>query len=259
MRHEDVQERQIADLYLMGRLSPVEAEEFEEHYLGCPECLEELELSEGFQAGLKRVAAEDVAKALVVRRLGLMAWLARAARSRGAGLLAAAVLLVAVLPLGALYQRERGTSAELEARLADAFSPQANVPIVALGAQRTGPILGPNRPTEIPRQSARSAPGPEGPVDRIRLPQTLGWIVLSLELADPEAFPSYRGTLLFAGGERVWQGSSLLTDPRGALAVSLHSSTLRPGDYELRVEGLSAGADPASVASFTFRVLPAGP
>ena len=251
MRHEDVLERQIADLYLMGRLSPQEWEEFEEHYLGCPECLEQLELSERFQAGLKRVATEDVAKAMAVQRLGLMAWLARAARSRGVGLLAAAVLLVAVLPLGVLYQRERGASADLEARLANALAPQGNVPIVALGAQRSAPLLA--------LGARRSAPGAEGPVDRIRLPEAPGWIVLSLELADPEAFSSYRGTLLFEGDERVWEGPSLFTDVRGALAVSFHSSTLRPGDYELRVEGLAAGADPTSVASFTFRVIQASP
>jgi hypothetical protein len=234
MNHDHVEENQIADLYLMGRLDDETAALFEEHYLGCGECLEHLELGEGFQAGLRRVAAEDVAKAVAVQHIGLMAWLARAASSPRAGLLAAAMLAILVLPLGVLYQQERGTSAGLAARLEESLAPQGNVPIVSLGTQR-------------------GAPDPAGPVDRIRLPGTPGRIVLSLNLPDA-GFESYGAVLLGAGAQEVWRGDGLLPDQRDALAVSLHSSSLEEGDYTLLVEGQLSG-EPVPVARFAFRVL----
>lgn len=236
MNHDYVEDNQVADLYLMGRLDDEESARFEEHYVGCAACLDRLELAAGFQAGLRQVAAEDVAQAVVAQHTGLMAWLSRVASSRRTGLLAATLLVILVLPLGLLYQRERGVSAELAARLEESLAPQGNVPIVSLGTQR-------------------GAPDPAGPVDRLRLPASPRRLVLYLELPDA-GFESYGAVLLRAGGDEVWRGDGLLPDARDALAVSLHSSFLEEGDYTLLVEGHAAG-EPVRVARFAFRVLAA--
>ena len=236
MNHEYVEQNEVVDLYLMGRLGPDEAAAFEEHYLSCDGCLEQLELAEGFQAGLKRVAAEDAVKLEVARRVGFAAWLARAARSPRAGLLAAALIAAVVVPSTLLYRQldaERDRVGALAAELDAARAPQ-------------GALV-------VPLSPERSAGG--APSVRLRLPATPGWIVVSLELERPE-HGEYRVTLLGPGGETVWRGDGLVPDPLDALSISLHSATLADGDYQLVAEGLAPGGDPVGAGRFAFRVTP---
>lgn len=46
---------ELADLYCLGRLTPDEAEAFEEHYLGCPVCAEQVATADEFIAALRAV------------------------------------------------------------------------------------------------------------------------------------------------------------------------------------------------------------
>lgn len=57
MRHQEIEEHQLIDRYLMGKLPPEEAARFEEHYLSCPQCLQELEWGEKMARGFKETAA----------------------------------------------------------------------------------------------------------------------------------------------------------------------------------------------------------
>lgn len=45
---------EVADLYVLGRLTEAQAEAFEEHFLQCPECAEKAELAYEFAAALKK-------------------------------------------------------------------------------------------------------------------------------------------------------------------------------------------------------------
>lgn len=119
MNHIEIEERQIAELYVMGKLPPEEAAGFEEHYLHCQECLDRLELAESMDRGFKRAAGQAAAEAAAVhhiaaraaatRQIAVLAWLSRLGRSRQMAALAMAVLVVAVLPglLGLREVRER--------------------------------------------------------------------------------------------------------------------------------------------------------
>ncbi|HSG40051.1 MAG TPA: hypothetical protein VLE27_10475, partial [Thermoanaerobaculia bacterium] len=98
MDHEYIEQNHIADRYVLGTLPADESDRFEEHYLSCQECLGRLELAETLQRGLKRAAAEDAARIAAARQVGFLAVLARLGRSRLAGLAAAAVLVVLILP-----------------------------------------------------------------------------------------------------------------------------------------------------------------
>ena len=57
--HATIEEEQIAERYVMGKLPPDEATLFEEHYLSCPECLDRLELAESMERGFKRAAGKS--------------------------------------------------------------------------------------------------------------------------------------------------------------------------------------------------------
>ena len=70
MDHNYIEQEHIVDRYLMGKLSPSEADSFEEHYVSCKQCLDALEVAEIMQRGMKQVAAEDRA-ASSRPRLGL--------------------------------------------------------------------------------------------------------------------------------------------------------------------------------------------
>lgn len=53
MNHKEAQENMLVDRYLAGQLGDRERQRFEEHYLGCHACLEELELTERLRDGLQ--------------------------------------------------------------------------------------------------------------------------------------------------------------------------------------------------------------
>src|SRR4051812_34324247 len=59
MDHAYVDEHQVAELYLLGKLPPEEAARFEEHSMSCQECLDRLETAETLRLGLRMVAAHE--------------------------------------------------------------------------------------------------------------------------------------------------------------------------------------------------------
>ena len=272
MDHTYIDDHQIPERYLMGRLSPEERETFEEHTMVCAECLERLELAAGLRSGLQQTAA------LAVVRTGLLAALARLGRSRRVALAFTVLFLVALLPSGLLLRqvheqqrelaraahpapdprkeaelrsarqaladqrlqtaREREERDRLQGELSRALRPQANTPILTLAPER-------------------SAPGPRPPAQRIELPRGPGWIVLALDLEAAE-YPRYQVRLRGPGGALLWQGDGFEPDPQGTLTLSLPSTLLQPGDLTVEVDGLPANGKPVRAARFAFRATQAG-
>lgn len=265
MNHAEIEEQQIVDRYVRGTLPAEEVARFEEHYLSCQDCLDQLDLAEAMNRGFKRAAGQDAVRvATVVRQLAVVAWLARLGRSRQAAVLAMALLVAVLLPWGLAERRIAGrdhelattrsalekeraaaagrTSSELEAsrrelvraqeardkaveQLTQASQPQ-NVPILGLSVERGGGEVKP-------------------PI--LHLPATPGWVVFSLSI-DPPYRPSYRVILRGAGGKEIWSGGGFQHDG-DLLNLTLPSTLLTPGDYTLAAEG---------AGRFAFRVLPAG-
>src|SRR5262249_50382280 len=96
----------------MGQLAAPTAEEFEAHYVDCPQCLEQLGLGRTLYLGLQEIAAERGARTLAAH--AVLAWLARRGKplqmALAAALLAAVLLPWVVLAPGAWRgrgQRER--------------------------------------------------------------------------------------------------------------------------------------------------------
>lgn len=228
MDHSYIEENQVVDRYLMGKLPADEAELFEEHYLHCGECLEALELAEKLQRGFKRAAAQEALRHAAVERLGVLAWLARATRYPTAGIAVAALLALAIVPAALLYRPS-----------SSGFEPQINTTVLAMSPERSAPT------------------GALDPSRVIRLSGEDEWLVLSLELDLPE-HERYRVVLLRDGQDEIWRRDGFMPDHLDALVLSLHSSWLDPGDYVARVEGLPAPGDPVPVAHFSFRVFADG-
>ena len=108
MDHESIQGNQIPDRYLMGKLSAEERLQFEEHFIDCSICLEQLEALEGLRDGLRELSPRGTPVAPPERHA-----LVRLLRApRAAALLAAACLAVAVLPSALFFGELRRTKGE---------------------------------------------------------------------------------------------------------------------------------------------------
>lgn len=282
MDHSFIDEQQVAERYVQGRLSREEAERFEEHYLHCQQCLDRLEAAEGLQRGVQRVAAEEAAGA--VARAGILAAVARLLRSRQAPLAMTLLLLVALLPSGLLLWRVSSLERTLESRpvsVTPAPPPTAPVPTpeppadlrpeleavrgeLAEERRRREELEGELSSAREPQVNVpvltlapeRSAPGEEEePTHRVSLAASPAWIVLALEVDGPD-YPSYRAVLMGPDRQAIWQGSGLRVDATGLVTLSLPASLLRAGDFTIRLEGLPATGPAMPVARFPFRVTP---
>ena len=227
MDHEYIQERQVVDRYVQGRLPAGEADLFEDHYLTCEECLGRLRLAEQFQSGFRQIAAEDAAGAV-----GLLAAFLRSRRGLAMGAVLAVLLVVSTM----LAVRSMRLGRDLEAARGRLEAEAAKAPLPrAAGAWLV---------TLVP---VRSGPAAREPAQRVALPPVPQWIVLAVDL-DLDASGTYRATLERQGGGTVWTGEGLRPSPKGGLAIGLDSALLAPGDHRLRVE---QGSFP--VARFAFR------
>lgn len=282
MNHADIEEHQVIDRYVMGTLPPDEAERFEDHYLSCPECLDQLALAESMQRGFKRAAGQDAARVAVTRQLALFAWLSRLGRSRQAAVLAMALLVVVVaaLPGGLALRRlgerdrelaearraleqekERATAGSHSAAEVEKLRGDLEASRRDLAREREARTQAAEQLAEaqVPQVNVpilflgmvRGGPGEE-PVDRLRRPSGAGRVFLSLQIEPPFA-PSYQAILRDTRGREVWRGKGLQPNERDELSVSVPGSLLEPGDYTVTVEGTGG---PASRSRFTFRVLP---
>ncbi|MDX2000224.1 MAG: zf-HC2 domain-containing protein [Thermoanaerobaculia bacterium] len=242
----------VIERYLAGRLPADETESFEEHYLDCPDCLDQLEAARGLRRGLATVAAEDAERA----PRGARRWL----------LLAAAALLVALLPavwLG-LETRRLGSElaatrdrldaaqatavppsrlAELEHQLADQAShltglaaelareraPQPNALLVPLAVQRSG----------------------GGKSVHLQRPAGAGRIVFALAVGPDDDGPF--DLVLRREGEVLWRGEGLRPDGLGDVRVSFHRDSLPPGAYWLE---LTTPGSRGEGVHYDFRVQP---
>lgn len=263
MNHTEIEERQIAELYLMGKLPPEEAASFEEHYLSCQECLDQLAVAESMERGFKRAAGQDAARAAATRQIAVLAWLSRLGRSRQMAALAMAVLVVAVVPgllgLREVRQRERelaatrsaleqerersaraafeaeskaGSEAAAETRRLQAELDRASQ-ARATAEQQLAEALKPQ--TNVPISFLDSVRGEAEP-PRVPLPKTPGWLVFSLTVDSPLQ-PSYRAVLRDSKGRELWRDEGLKPDGNESLNVSLPSTLLAPGDYRFEVGG----------------------
>lgn len=241
MDHQIIEDENVAERYVAGKLAADEEALFEEHYLDCQECITRVEDAERLHRGLQRVAAEETAA--VARRLGVLGvlgGLAALVRSRRGALGLTLLLALVALPAAlGLWQagRLRHELAAAHQALQTARQPQVVAAIFTLS----------------PFRASGFEPGPVQPIP---LPAEPGWIVLSLDTGGA-AYPSYRATLLAAADRVVWRGSDLKLDASGTLNLSLYSTFLSPGDYLLRLEGLPASGEPVPVARFPLRVTPA--
>lgn len=269
MDHQYALENGLIDLYRRGVLPPEEEARFEEHFAGCPECIEQLEAARGFQLGLKALAAEDAARAVV--QAGLFAWLARRR-----GFLLSVALLIAALPVLWLLREnremarqasvsresletERQRAGDLERRLAETErrNAQARRELEARIAQakppeepRTeGPLV--NTPVFL-LAMVRSEGEPAALIDLGKIDRVL---TLAVDPGASAAFASYRATITDSSGRRVFRQDGLKPNALETVMITFPATFFSPGDHRLTLEGLRPDGTPAEIGRYPFRIL----
>ncbi|MEM7585545.1 MAG: zf-HC2 domain-containing protein [Acidobacteriota bacterium] len=212
MDHPQIDEQDVLERYLQGRLDRDDELAFEAHLLECEECFEQTRWADELGQGLRAAAAQDVVRAAA--SAGMLAWITSRGRRWG-GALAIALMLIS----SGLYLREN-------ARLREVMAPQINTPVFTLGSVRGSTV------------------------SQVSLRESPEWIVLTMALPTVE-HPSYRADLVDAAGKTVWRGDGLVPDAADRLVLSVYSTLLAPGEYELRVSGSEPDAEPKT---FRFEV-----
>src|SRR5580693_2897800 len=153
MQHPDIERDCLIDRYVRKTLGAAEREVFEEHFLDCPQCLEQLEIAASLRQAIRESAVEAVtpAPAPRPRRWFVWNWVLAGA--------AAACLILSVT----FYQQMQHAKFELASVRGLASSPEVYVLAQSRGSNEAKEITLPGEPR---------------------------WMVFSVEM-DTTQFPSY--------------------------------------------------------------------
>ncbi len=256
MDHRTIDEQNVAEAYVTGRLSPADAAVFEEHFLDCPECCARVEAAQRLERGLRSLAEAAAAGAFETSRE--RPWRHRA-------LAAAAVLLLALLPASFAWWQLREVRGELGAareELTRAVEPERFAALeraLADEAERRQSLANELEASRGPRVVSfvvaltATRGSLEGPLRTVRLPPRPGWMALWIEPGD-SGFPTYAVKIVDAKGAVVFEASDLALNDLGALLVTLDAAALDPGTYGLDVAGLASSGAMVPVNRFPLRI-----
>jgi hypothetical protein len=291
MTHNYAEQFDLVDRYLSGRLTTDESARFEEHFVDCPECIDRLKTTGDFLQGLRLVTTQDSLQPHGNRAKGEF-WSSLRLLPRAPLIMTASLLLMAAI-VGAifivnemlrlqsevdqaknasaqwerLYEEERGNASlsekehqdkervlteqlsELEAKRQDEQrqsigddrsegwnQPAINVPIFTLhSARRTG-------------QATSET------IDEIRLSRTPANFLLLLALEDETRYKNYRVTIYDDNNQLIIRRGNFMPSLNNHISIVLNSRFYPPGTYYLTVEGIDAGAAPATIGNYPFRV-----
>jgi hypothetical protein len=292
MEHSYVEEHNIADRYLLGKLSAEERIRFEEHCENCMQCSEQLEAIDGLRTGLRIVAGEEVWRPRARVKAGALARVLRLSRASQVALLVGAILLIA-LPMGLLtleWSRSRRDLAQITLSVAEwqrkyeereqaardlmeemqARDQQLSAQRDRFAAQSEGEREHRSRLANGTEKAAAHqavvpvfalhamrSDGPDlpRPAQQITLPSPPKLIVLLLELGPDTDFQSYRVAISEANGRSIWRESQLTPSSKDTLALGFKSDLFKSGDHLLTLEGLTTQERYVLIARHTFHVI----
>jgi hypothetical protein len=219
MEHAYINEKSMIDRYVRGTLPADDRTAFEEHFLDCQECLDQLEIARSLRTAIRIAVADQPFAPASVPPPAPPDWVRKAMAWRWATAIATACFVLALAPALFFYRQfqhskseQIALAAEVQlARRAFESAPQVPPPVYVLNQSRGGE---PARTVEIPRS-----------------PQ---WIVFTIEI-DTTLFPAHSATLADATGTVLWRSDNIRPASSDAIGISVPSSLLAPGDYTLNL------------------------
>lgn len=260
MDHDYIHEHGVVSLYVAGKLSPDERLAFEEHFLDCQQCLEQIELTDDLRGGLKQVAKEDHAHPARRPWAGFAAWqpprlLAYASLIMVLGL--TVTFIASVRHRDSELAEVRRTSEDWQHRYADerqareTLQKQLEQTPAKTGDQDA--LTASLQPAPLFFLNMTRGSDQDGLTEnRIAIPSSSPSVALSLEFEKDPAFRSYRARLIDAQGRILWSAENI-PPPSGAIAINLPSRLLAKGNYTVTVEGLTSTGRYLPAAHFSFQ------
>jgi hypothetical protein len=227
MMHPQIEDEEIIERYVRNQLPDEERKAFEEHFFGCDDCFEKLQVAERFVAGVRDAARRGTLSGEVEGRSP--GWISSSWLVPAFGVSACAALLLAAFSgwtyfsqMPKMRQRldqsavelraQQQARAALEQQIAGSIQPEANLPLVML-------------------QSTRDV---QAPPNEVSVPPGAKHVVLWVEVPAGKS-NRYRLQVDTADNRPVETLDNLQRNSYGALAVSLPVETLQPGDYRIRL------------------------
>ena len=287
MNHDYIKKFNLIDQYVMGKLATDEAEDFENHFIDCAQCVEQLNLTRNFIHDLKSLAVQETLLsgkrgASLAQRwhfprlVPLPSW----AIVAGCGAVLALVFAVFAVrrlaqlenevrqtkaeasALNQLYQREPATAAESEKQHQEARQQLAQrvdeleKQLKSEGSGSESSVRGSKTPEvnfpifALVSVARGSTPAPV----EVAVPASSSRFALSIPVEDRRDFRVYRVTIMDQRGRTVWKQSGFRPDAYHTLSLSLNSDFLARGSYDLTVEGLTPPNNWNNVGSYPFRI-----
>jgi hypothetical protein len=227
MMHPQIEDEEIIERYVRNQLPDEERKAFEEHFFGCDDCFEKLQVAERFVAGVRDAARRGTLSGEVEGRSP--GWISSSWLVPAFGVSACAALLLAAFS-GWMYfsqmpkmrqrldqsavelRAQQQARAALEQQIAGSIQPEANLPLVMLQSTR----------------DVQAAP------NEVTVPPGAKHVVLWVEVPAGKS-NRYRLQVDTADNRPVETLDNLQRNSYGALAVSLPVETLQPGDYRIRL------------------------
>ena len=286
MDHKYIAQSNVIDQYVLGKLATDEAEAFENHFIDCPECVEQLSITRSLVHDLKGLAVEETLLSGNRRVESRRRWQLQLVPLRWAAAIALGYVAVAavfaflavrrqsqleaklqqaqneVTAIRRDYQREMETSAASEKQHDEARQQLARrleeleerLKTEEAGVQ--SPVRGSGVPeVNFPIFALVSVARGQAPAPvEIALPSASSRFALSIPVEDRREFSVYRVAIVDQRGVTVFKRSGFKPDAYHALSLSLSSKFLAPGTYDLRVEGLTRPNQWSTVGSYPFRL-----
>ena len=271
MDHRYIDENNIGDLYLMGKLTARKRALFEMHFINCERCLEMLEettslrraLRDNWPEELSQTVSDSSPKRPFARPLWRMF------------VVACILALVAALPsiffIGemrrlrseleetkALYAAQREPQSDADKTAPDSTDQKPSLPVARQDNDRREKIATSssdvsraqtNTPVFVLAASRRGEAGS----NEIITDGSKRWLMISLELEGDTGHETYRATIT-SDGRPFWRSGALRPNQYNALTMSFRSDSLPPGQYILTLEGVSKTGETKAVANYPFRV-----
>jgi hypothetical protein len=243
MEHSYIEEHSLIDRYVRGTMPVDERAAFEEHFLDCSQCLEQLEIARSFREAVRIAAADLGGSPATAKQASFGAWLQAVFLWRWGAVLVMACLLIVLLPAIILYRQLARTRSELGQNQVAFARDLENAKKAFENAQRSAPLV----------YTLQQSRGGEQ-VRSIGIPSIPQWMVFSVFI-DATQFSSYRATLSDSSERVVWRNNEFRPASPDAIGISVPSNVFAPGSYLLTIEGIEANGSLRPFAKFGLQAV----
>jgi hypothetical protein len=274
MDHKYIDQFDIVESYLAGKLAAEESTEFEEHFVDCSECVDRLETTKAFVEGLRVVASDRVPAAVAEPYTT-----SRKTFAAAAGVLSVVVIAGAVLVFTQIrryrveadqarsastqwerrYEEERQLSAatskdkqESERELAEQV---AQLRTEVENQKKSGRHDGVKvNPPILALSSTRGSDPLSVSVNTVTLSRSSSSFVITLALEGETGYRRCAITILSSQKQSIWKRGGI-KPVRDAISLLVDSSLFHAGDYLLTLDGVTRDGRTSVVGQYPFRVL----